>query len=116
MVKFKVQFAKQSLEFDLPEDTTVGSVKEQLEKLTGIPSPIQKLMKAGMLKDDTATLTSAGITEGAKLMLIGSKVQDVLEVNVGSFDEAPAGEKGKEVESRGGLSQDEVGVLSIFKR
>lgn len=118
MVKFKVQFAKQGFEYDLPEDTTVGTLKEDLEKKTGIPSAIQKLMKGGMLKDDTATLSKAGIGEGAKLMLIGSKVEDVLAVNINiSADETPAASTSQASSSSGrvSLSQEESHKKVIAK-
>jgi len=40
----KVQYAKQQLDVDLPDDATIGQIKENLEKLTGIPTVTQKLM------------------------------------------------------------------------
>jgi len=56
-------------------------LKKQLEKLTGLPPATQKLMKGTMLKDDNASLSLLGIKDGVKLMLIGTKICDVIAVN-----------------------------------
>lgn len=45
-----------------------------------MPDSMQKLMYKGLLQD-TQTLTSAGITKGAKIMLVGSTLNDVLAVS-----------------------------------
>ena len=48
--------------------------------LKGVPSGMQKLMYRGLMKDDK-TLRDLKVTKGVKLMLIGSTINDVLEVN-----------------------------------
>lgn len=48
--------------------------------MPGVPSAMQKLMFKGLLKDDK-TLRELKVTKGAKFMLVGSKLDDVLEVN-----------------------------------
>jgi predicted RecA/RadA family phage recombinase len=39
-------------------------------------------LHTGAVKDDSATLRSVGITQGAKVMLIGSTITDVMKVNM----------------------------------
>ena len=38
--------------------------------------------RAGAVKDDEATLRAVGITQGAKVMLIGSSIDEVVKVNL----------------------------------
>jgi hypothetical protein len=40
------------------------------------------MLPPGAVKDDSATLRSVGITQGAKVMLIGSTINDVMKVNM----------------------------------
>lgn len=47
--------------------------------IVGVPEKNQKLMFKGLLRDDQ-TLGSAGITKGAKLMVVGSKPNDIIAV------------------------------------
>lgn len=46
----------------------------------GVPDSMQKLMYKGLLQDNQ-TLASVGITKGAKIMLVGSTLNDVLAVS-----------------------------------
>ncbi|KAG2446432.1 hypothetical protein HYH02_008424 [Chlamydomonas schloesseri] len=72
-VSFKVAYGKAVQDCKRPFESTVGDLKTEIEKTTGIPSKLQKLMcKGAALKDDEATLRAAGIKDGVKLLLIGS--------------------------------------------
>jgi len=78
-VKFKLVYAKTNYEIEFPLDQKVEDLKQHIEQLTGVPKGLQKLMFKGMLKSED-TLRTANIKDGAKLMLVGSKVNDVVEV------------------------------------
>ncbi|KAI8474729.1 MAG: hypothetical protein J3K34DRAFT_407154 [Monoraphidium minutum] len=58
-------------------DSTVAELKEEVARLWGVPVPRQKLMFRGLVKDDTATLEKLGVKDGAKVLLIGSREEDV---------------------------------------
>ncbi|XP_033629999.1 ubiquitin domain-containing protein UBFD1-like [Asterias rubens] len=79
-VDFKVVFNKQKHDVSFDLDGTVSSLKIHLQTTTGVPSGMQKLMYRGLMKDDK-TLRDLKVTKGVKLMLIGSTINDVLEVN-----------------------------------
>eukprot|EP01012_Entosiphon_sulcatum_P024255 TRINITY_DN29428_c0_g1_i1.p1 TRINITY_DN29428_c0_g1~~TRINITY_DN29428_c0_g1_i1.p1 ORF type:complete len:4234 (+),score=586.19 TRINITY_DN29428_c0_g1_i1:35-12736(+) len=96
VVKFCVKFTKETLEVELPESATVLELKEHLERQTGVPVAMQKLMFKGQLKEDEKTLADVGIKSNAKLMLIGSTVQQVIDAV------APAMKKQKQ-ETKGGV-------------
>lgn len=80
MVTFKVMFNKQKYDVTFDLDGTVSALKSHIQTITGVPSAMQKLMYKGLVKDDK-TLRELKVTKGAKFMLVGSKLDDVLEVN-----------------------------------
>lgn len=80
MVDFKIVFNKQKYDISFPLDDTVASLKLKVEKLTRVPSSMQKLMYKGLAKDDQ-TLRTLGVIKGAKIMVVGSTLDDVLAVN-----------------------------------
>jgi len=65
----------------LDPQTSLLLLKKELEKITGLPVATQKLMKGTMLKDDNSSLALLGIKDGVKLMLVGSKISDVIAIN-----------------------------------
>jgi hypothetical protein len=75
-----VIYKKQPYSVLTSSDETIQQLKEKLESLTLVPIANQKLMLKGLLKDNTATLSQAGITNNTKLMLIGSTVDEVKDV------------------------------------
>eukprot|EP01112_Ceratiomyxa_fruticulosa_P023142 TRINITY_DN8733_c1_g1_i1.p1 TRINITY_DN8733_c1_g1~~TRINITY_DN8733_c1_g1_i1.p1 ORF type:complete len:162 (-),score=31.31 TRINITY_DN8733_c1_g1_i1:98-583(-) len=77
-VTVSVGFKKQNYPITIGLDKTVGDFRLEVEKQTNVPPGLQKLMFKGMLKDDSQTIRTAGFKEGAKLMLIGSTIQEVL--------------------------------------
>lgn len=48
--------------------------------ISGVPDSMQKLMYKGLLQN-TQTISTAGITKGSKIMLVGSTLNDVLAVS-----------------------------------
>ncbi|RUP46882.1 hypothetical protein BC936DRAFT_146420 [Jimgerdemannia flammicorona] len=94
-VHFIVTHGKIPYELEMSPLSTVLELKQEIEQRTQIPPTMQKLVyKAavlqkngfltvviapGMLKDDM-TIDSSKIKEGVKVILIGSKVEDVLKM------------------------------------
>ncbi|KAK9767709.1 hypothetical protein K7432_002276 [Basidiobolus ranarum] len=71
---FKLEYNEHTL-----TTTTLGQLKQQCAELTGIPVESLKLLVAGaVMKDDGATLASYGLRPGSKVMIIGSKAEDVV--------------------------------------
>lgn len=78
-VDIKVIYNKNKYDVTTTLCTTVVELKRELQGLLGVPEKNQKLMFKGLLRDDQ-TLGSAGITKGAKLMVVGSKPNDIIAV------------------------------------
>ncbi|XP_024086169.1 ubiquitin domain-containing protein UBFD1-like isoform X2 [Cimex lectularius] len=83
LVTFNVIHNKQKYEVDFPLDDSVSKLKLHLQSLIGIPQNLQKVMYKGLAKDDK-TLRDIGVTSGAKVMVVGSKLDDVLAVSTPS--------------------------------
>ncbi|ORX89178.1 hypothetical protein K493DRAFT_234379 [Basidiobolus meristosporus CBS 931.73] len=80
---FNLEYTESSL-----SATTLAQLKERCSELTGIPTASMKLLVTGVvMKDDTATLASYGLRMGSKIMLIGSKPEDI-PPNPGSTEES----------------------------
>lgn len=67
-VDFKVIYNKKKYDVNFPLDEKIKALKEHLQGLTELPSPMQKLVFKGIAKDDK-TLREVGINGGAKVML-----------------------------------------------
>lgn len=61
-------------------ESTLEELKSHLQELTGVPVERQKLMYKGLLKDNAQSLSDAKIQDGVKVMLIGSKDEDIRQV------------------------------------
>src|SRR4051812_31985101 len=58
---------------DWPISASLGDLKAHLEELTGIPAQGQKIMFKGVLKkEDNKTIADLNITDGQKLIMMGS--------------------------------------------
>merc|ERR1712212_1256137 len=60
-------------------DDTVGALKVHLANIIDVPSTMQKIMIKGLAKDEM-TLKKMGVVKGSKVMVVGSTLNDVLEV------------------------------------
>ncbi|XP_012825555.1 ubiquitin domain-containing protein UBFD1 isoform X1 [Xenopus tropicalis] len=78
-VEFKVIWNKNKYDVKLPLDTTGASLKQKIHSLTGLPPAMQKVMFKGLLPEDK-TLREIKVTNGAKVMVVGSTINDVLAV------------------------------------
>eukprot|EP00123_Amoebidium_parasiticum_P021220 comp6364_c0_seq1/m.2157 comp6364_c0_seq1/g.2157 ORF comp6364_c0_seq1/g.2157 comp6364_c0_seq1/m.2157 type:complete len:252 (-) comp6364_c0_seq1:19-774(-) len=77
-VNFKLVFNKVQYDVTLSLNDTVGTMKKKFQEMTGVPAMMQKVMYKGMLKEDGKTLREVQMKDGAKIMLVGSSLQDVL--------------------------------------
>lgn len=77
-VNFSIVFKKQNFNVDFGLDRTIGDLRQEVARLSGVPAALQKLMLKGLLKNDSDTLRTAGFKNGVKIMLVGSTIQDVL--------------------------------------
>lgn len=78
-LEFTVVFNKMKHDITFAYDATVLELKAHLERICGVPQSAQKLIIKGMAKDNV-TLRNAGIVKGGKVMLVGSKMDDILAV------------------------------------
>lgn len=78
-VEFTVVFNKVKHDITFAYDASVLDLKAHLERICGVPQSAQKLIIKGMARD-TMTLRNAGIVKGGKVMLVGSKMDDILAV------------------------------------
>ncbi|KAJ8687894.1 hypothetical protein QAD02_023689 [Eretmocerus hayati] len=80
-IDFKVIYNKKKIDVTFALDGTVGELKAHLQNIISVPQAMQKIMIKGLAKDDQ-TLRSLGVTTGAKIMIVGSKLDDVLAVSI----------------------------------
>ncbi|XP_068434494.1 ubiquitin domain-containing protein UBFD1 [Clinocottus analis] len=79
-VDLKIIWNKNKYDLKIPIDNTGAQLKEKIHSLTGLPPAMQKVMYKGLLPEDK-TLREIKITNGAKIMVVGSTINDVLAVN-----------------------------------
>lgn len=94
-ITVKVKYGKENFDVTLPETSTILNLKQAIEAKTSLLPALQTLMTPkGQLKPqmDTLTLTGAGLADGAKLLLVGSQILDVL-----ALATPPAQNKGNDV-------------------
>uniref|UniRef100_A0A8C1J151 Ubiquitin family domain containing 1 n=2 Tax=Cyprinus carpio TaxID=7962 RepID=A0A8C1J151_CYPCA len=80
MVEVKIIWNKNKYDLKIPLDGTGAKLKEKIHTLTGLPPAMQKVMYKGLLPEDK-TLREIKVTNGAKIMVVGSTINDVLAVN-----------------------------------
>jgi hypothetical protein len=79
-ISFQVSFKGTIYEAtDRDLQSTILDLKQHLHDLTGVPVERQKLMFKGLMKNEQ-TLSEAKVSQGSKLMLIGSKDEDIKQV------------------------------------
>ncbi|XP_032442884.1 ubiquitin domain-containing protein UBFD1-like isoform X2 [Xiphophorus hellerii] len=79
-VDLKIIWNKNKYDLKIPVDSTGAKLKERIHALTGLPPAMQKVMYKGLLPEDK-TLRDIKVTNGAKIMVVGSTINDVLAVN-----------------------------------
>lgn len=79
-VDFKVVYNKKKFDVTFDLDDTIGALKVYLADIIDVPNTMQKVMIKGLAKDEM-TLRQVGVTKGGKVMVVGSTITDILEVN-----------------------------------
>ncbi|XP_066496598.1 ubiquitin domain-containing protein UBFD1 [Tiliqua scincoides] len=80
LVELKVIWNKNKYDFKFPLDSTGADLKQKIHSLTGLPPAMQKVMFKGLVPEDK-TLREIKVINGAKIMVVGSTINDVLAVN-----------------------------------
>lgn len=94
-VDFKVVFNKKKYDVIFPLDDTISLLKNHIHTLTGVTPTMQKLMFKGLAKD-SQTLRELKVTKGAKLMLVGSLLNDVAAISSANPEKIRAEDKAQE--------------------
>ncbi|XP_035195364.1 ubiquitin domain-containing protein UBFD1 [Oxyura jamaicensis] len=80
LVELKVIWNKNKYDVKFRLDGTGADLKQEIHSLTGLPPAMQKVMFKGLLPEEK-TLREIKVTNGAKIMVVGSTINDVLAVN-----------------------------------
>ena len=79
-ISFQVSFCGVTHEISLPSDAPTQSLHAMLEKLTLVPSSLQKLLFRGKKigsGQEGVTLAQVGLRDGVKVQMLGSTVQEL---------------------------------------
>lgn len=82
-VDFIVVYNKKKFDITFNSNKTVKELKEYLQGLIGVPQSLQKVMFKGLAKDEQ-TLKDLDVKSGAKVMVVGSKLDQILAVSTSS--------------------------------
>ncbi|XP_063652928.1 ubiquitin domain-containing protein UBFD1 isoform X4 [Pan troglodytes] len=80
LVDLKIIWNKTKHDVKFPLDSTGSELKQKIHSITGLPPAMQKVMYKGLVPEDK-TLREIKVTSGAKIMVVGSTINDVLAVN-----------------------------------
>jgi hypothetical protein len=101
-ITVNVKHGKNSHDFNLSLDDSLARLRDEIYKKTEIAPSQQKLMYKGQLKneDDGKTLKELNFVNNTKLMLIGTKIQEVMQVTTAmeKAQNAPSVEEMKKAE------------------
>lgn len=82
-VPLVVMYNKRRYDVQVALSSKMAALKEELQRLTGVPSAMQKLIYKGAPKaDDDKSLRDLNLSANMKLMLVGSTLDDVLNLEV----------------------------------
>ncbi|KAI4493177.1 hypothetical protein M0802_009594 [Mischocyttarus mexicanus] len=104
-IDFKVIYNKQKINVNFALDGTVAELKMHLQNIISVPHVMQKVMFKGLAKDEQ-TLRNLGVTKGAKVMIVGSKLDDILAVSIPSKQDLA--DEASSAASKEPLSQQKV--------
>jgi len=100
-IDVKVVWNKTKYDLVVRPEETVLDLKTKMQELTQLPPAMQKIMFKGLCKDDR-TMKDLKVSKGAKIMLVGSTLDDVLSVST-----TPKAQELKETSSSGGTEKKE---------
>ncbi|XP_077979697.1 ubiquitin domain-containing protein UBFD1-like [Glandiceps talaboti] len=108
-VDFKVVYNKKKHDVTFGLDETVATLKLHIQTITGVPPAMQKVMFKGLMKDEK-TLRELKVTKGAKMMVVGSTLNDVIAINT------PTAEAGKEDQTDTGPAKESLSKQKQHKK
>lgn len=83
VVPLVVMYNKRRYDVKVALSAKMSALKEELQRLTGVPPAMQKLIYKGAPKpDDGKSLLELNLSANTKLMLVGSTLDDVLNLEV----------------------------------
>lgn len=91
-VDFIVVYNKKKYDITFNSNKTVKDLKGYLQGLIGVPSSVQKVMFKGLAKDEQ-TLKDLDVKSGAKVMVVGSKLDQIMAVSASTAEDNAAEEK-----------------------
>lgn len=80
-VQITIMHNKDKYVLSMPLLSTISELKGKLVDIIGVPSKMQKIMIKGLAKDDQ-TLKSLNVSSSSKIMVVGSKIKDVVAVTL----------------------------------
>jgi len=83
-ITLTVKHGKEVITLEVDPNITLLKLRQELHARTNIKPDQQKIMLKGTLKDDDKTLKELQIIDKSKLMLVGSKPDDVLKITEAS--------------------------------
>lgn len=103
-VEFKVIFNKKKYDVTFPLDNDIGALKSHLQPLIGIPPAMMKVMIKGLAKDEM-TLRKLGVAKGSKIMVVGSSINDVLQMTTTPKDVGKAAASGSSLKEESSVTK-----------
>lgn len=97
-IDVKVVWNKTKYDVVVRPEETVLDLKTKMHELTQLPPAMQKIMFKGLCKDDR-TMKDLKVSKGAKIMLVGSTLDDILSVST-----TPKPQELKETTSSGAVA------------
>lgn len=91
-VDFIVVYNKKKYDITFNSNKTVKDLKAYLQGLIGVPQHLQKVMFKGLAKDDQ-TLKDLDVKSGTKVMVVGSKLDQIMAVSTNTAQDDTAEEK-----------------------
>ena len=79
-MKLTVAYRGEVHSIDIPSESTLAALHEQLEALTSVPPSLQKLLYKGKkpsIPPEETSLEQAGLKDGMKIQLVGSKIDEI---------------------------------------
>lgn len=89
-VEFKVIYNKKKYDVSFSLNATIGELKSHLQPMIGIAPAMMKVMVKGLAKDEMS-LKQLGVVKNSKIMVVGSSLNDVLQVSSSPKDVAKGG-------------------------
>ncbi|XP_042888685.1 ubiquitin domain-containing protein UBFD1-like isoform X2 [Penaeus japonicus] len=106
-VSFKLVYNKTKYDVEFPLDGTIKQLKEHLSSIINVLPAMQKVMIKGLAKDEK-TLRELGVARGSKVMIVGSKLDDVVNVNTPKAESTSSDKPSTSTSTKEPLSRQKI--------